>query len=144
MAVNLWKAFILTVLSVCVIKSRVGYYIVTPLWFDYFKLATFDFANVTNGSQSENDTMTIVPLLSGRSISATFLLVGQFGFVAIWTGFILLAMMLGCPKTLSSTNYQYQWRIQDFPLGGAPTRWGGGQPLTRTLFGKNVCENERN
>ena len=32
-----------------------------------------------------------------------------------------------------------------FPVGGAPTRWGGGcQPLTRTLFGENVCENERN
>ena len=39
-----------------------------------------------------------------------------------------------------------QWRIQDFPLGGggAPTRWGGRQPLTHTLFSENVCENERN
>ena len=27
---------------------------------------------------------------------------------------------------------------------GAPTRWGGHQPPTHTLFGKNVCEDERN
>ena len=31
----------------------------------------------------------------------------------------------------------------DFPLRGAPTRWGG-RPLMHTLFDKNVCENERN
>ena len=37
----------------------------------------------------------------------------------------------------------YQWRIQDFPLGGRrPVR--GHQPPTHTLFGENVCENERN
>ena len=45
-------------------------------------------------------------------------------------------------KQTSSTNRQ--WRIQDFPIGGAPTHWGGHQPLTHTLFGENVCENERN
>ena len=32
---------------------------------------------------------------------------------------------------------EYQWRIQDFRLGGC-------QPLMCTLFGENVCENERN
>ena len=31
-----------------------------------------------------------------------------------------------------------------FSIGGAPTHWGGCQPPTRTLFGKNICENERN
>ena len=36
-----------------------------------------------------------------------------------------------------------QWRIQDFPLGGADPL-GGRQPPTHTLFGENVCENERN
>ena len=28
--------------------------------------------------------------------------------------------------------------------GGVPTRWGGHQPPTRTLFSENVCKNERN
>ena len=37
----------------------------------------------------------------------------------------------------------YQWQIQDFPLGGT-NPLGGHWPLTHTLFGKNVCENERN
>ena len=36
-----------------------------------------------------------------------------------------------------------QWRIQDFPLGGADPL-GGHQPPMHTLFGKNVCENKRN
>ena len=43
-----------------------------------------------------------------------------------------------------------------FPIGGMPTDWGGTnplgganlfggcQPLMHTLFGENVCENERN
>ena len=47
-------------------------------------------------------------------------------------------------------GYSWQWRIQDFPLGGRrPVGGGGGggggrQPPMHTLFGKNVCENERN
>ena len=36
-----------------------------------------------------------------------------------------------------------QWRIQDFLLGEASTRCGLRQPLTWTLFGENVCKNER-
>ena len=32
-----------------------------------------------------------------------------------------------------------------FPVGGGVlTHWGGHQPLMHTLFGENVCENERN
>ena len=31
-----------------------------------------------------------------------------------------------------------------FPIGGALTCWGGHQPPTHTLFGKNICKNERN
>ena len=29
-------------------------------------------------------------------------------------------------KNSTSTIYIFQWQIQDFPLGGAPTCWGGG------------------
>ena len=35
-----------------------------------------------------------------------------------------------------------QWRIQEFPLGGAELL-GRRQPLTRALFSKNVCKKER-
>ena len=31
-----------------------------------------------------------------------------------------------------------------FPVGGGADLLGGCQPPTRTLFGENVCENERN
>ena len=31
-----------------------------------------------------------------------------------------------------------------FPIGGGADPFGGCQPLTHTLFGKNICENERN
>ena len=31
-----------------------------------------------------------------------------------------------------------------FPIGGGTNPLGGHQPPTHTLFGKNVCENERN
>ena len=38
----------------------------------------------------------------------------------------------------------YQWRIQDFPLGGgAPTHWGGRQPSMRTLFGENIGRKQK-
>ena len=45
---------------------------------------------------------------------------------------------------VSSFNILHmQWRIQDLPLGGRRPV-GGRQPLMHTLFGKNVCEKERN
>ena len=40
-------------------------------------------------------------------------------------------------------NWNYQGRIQDFPLGGANPRWRGRQPPTLALFGENICKNER-
>ena len=30
-----------------------------------------------------------------------------------------------------------------FPTGGTNPRWGRGQPLMQTLFGKNMCQNKR-
>ena len=38
---------------------------------------------------------------------------------------------------LCQQDHIYQWRIQDFPLGGR-------RPPTHTLFSKNICENKRN
>ena len=116
--INLWKGFIIVTLSLSVITTRVGYYIVTPLWLDYFKGSTLDFANTTNDSRLANDTMTVLPLKSGRSINATFLLVGQWGFVAVLTGLTLLGMILGCPNTLSDINYKYP-KYQLFLVGFA-------------------------
>ena len=51
------------------------------------------------------------------------------------------------PRGIVTFTIEYQWRIQDFPLGGGgggADPLGGCQPPMRTLFGKNVCENERN
>ena len=36
-------------------------------------------------------------------------------------------------RSLTKINYPLQWRIQDFPLGGAPTHWGGAN-LQRIHF----------
>ena len=40
---------------------------------------------------------------------------------------------------------RYQWRIQDFPLGGggAEPLGGGRPPPMWVLFGENICKNER-
>ena len=37
--------------------------------------------------------------------------------------------------------HMYQWRIQDFPEGGAPTSEGGGrQPIIWPIFPKNCMK----
>ena len=102
---QLVKGLVLALLSLGVITSKVGYYIVTPLWFDYFKHSTFGFANITNGSCCTNCTLPILPYATATGINATFLLVGQFGFTMIVTGVILLNIMFMCPKTLSEKDY---------------------------------------
>ena len=94
--------------------------IVTPLWFDYFKHSTFDFANITNGSWWKNCTLPILSYATATGINATFLLVGQFGFTMIVTGVILLNMMFMCPKTLSEKDYKYP-KFKLFLIGFAMT-----------------------
>ena len=114
------KGLVLALLSLGVITSRVGYYIVTPLWFDYFKHSTFDFANITNGSWWKNCTLPVLPYATAAGINATFLLVGQFGFTMIVTGVILLNMMFVCPNTLSEKDHKYP-KFKLFLIGFAMT-----------------------
>ena len=61
---------------------------------------------------------------------------------AIISHFQILKLTAVC--FLYSHSLYYSVADAGFPVGGAPTRWGGRQPPMRTLFGKNVCENERN
>ena len=42
---------------------------------------------------------------------------------------------------LSNVIQDWQWRIQDFPLGGRRAN-GGRRPLMQVLFDENVCKNE--
>ena len=60
----------------------------------------------------------------------------MFSTLVTWTTHII-------EDTTLPLQLNMQWWIQDFPLGGTDPV-GGHQPPTRTLFGKNVCENERN
>ena len=117
---QLAKGLVLALLSLGVITSRVGYYIMTPLWFDYFKHSIFEFANITNGSCWTNYTLPILPYATATGINATFLLVGQFGFTMIVIGVILLNMMFMCPKTLSEKDYKYP-KFKLFLIGFAMT-----------------------
>ena len=46
------------------------------------------------------------------------------------------SVTVGCVTVISDGSRIFRW--------GAPTCWGGGRwPLTRMLFGQNICENER-
>ena len=96
------KAKMITLfLSILSILSIFGYYIVTPLWVDYFsKSVIIDEYNVTKNSS----TVRYLPYFpsfpyspESSSINITFLLVGQWGFACIFCGIILLCMLLTCP-----------------------------------------------
>ena len=76
-------------------------------------------------------------------------------YVVVLSDFIYLVIVTEQITYIEDTCYQAFYLLihynrvravadPGFPVGGAPTRWGGRQPPTRTLFGKNVCENERN
>lgn len=104
------RACALCLLSLGVIASRVGYYIVTPLWMDFFKPLDFPLGNLTNASVwPSNRTLSVFPFASD-GINATFMVVGQFLFVTMCTGSALIFMRMLCPGTLTEATYRYPKR----------------------------------
>ncbi len=101
---------VLGLLSLGVITSRVGSYIVTPLWLDYFSGAPFPLLNVT----PPHVVPHVVPLypahVTSHSVGAQFIVVGQWGCSAIATGLCLLWIILCCPSRISDTDRKYPKR----------------------------------
>lgn len=108
-------------LSIVSIMSIFGYYIVTPLWVDYFSQSiTINQYNVTKNS-------TLVRYLpyfpsfpynaESRNINITFLLLGQWGFACIFCGVILLCMLVTCPNWVRrGTSFRHS--VKHIIIGG--------------------------
>ena len=58
-------------------------------------------------------------------------------FAEGWGSCAWLTVAMAKGEGTGGRSLPTQWQIQDFPLGGC-------QPPMHTLFGENVCENERN
>ena len=108
------KVLVLGALSLGVITSRVGSYVVTPLWLDYFNEFTFDAYNVANitGTSSESP---FVPAFPGKLIShgvgAHFIVFGQWGYSALVSGIILLCILICCPSNITKADRNFPKRI---------------------------------
>ena len=57
---------------------------------------------------------------------------------------VKLGLYLGHVKNTSRKKLGMSVVDPGFPVGGGHQPIGGCQPLTHTLFGEKVCENERN
>ncbi len=105
---KLKRVCLLSALCIAVNIPRIGYFILAPVWLDFFRITSFPWGNLTNHSRSD-DVMSVLPLAS-QEIGVLFLVIGQFGFTALGTGVMLLAMMVMCPGVLTQTDYGYPKR----------------------------------
>ena len=105
------KVAFLGILSFGVVAARVGAYIVTPLWLDYFSESTVNASNITNHSETACSTQSLLLLLSTKntshSIGAQFIVLGQWGYSTVVSGVILVWMLLCCPATITRTDRSY-------------------------------------
>ena len=92
------------------ITGRVLFYIVTPLWLDYFRFTTSPIiyvSNVTNHTHS-------VPVAPGRPpherVNVIFLLVGQWGVSTLVVGVALGVVLILMPGTITNTERTYSKR----------------------------------
>ena len=90
-------------LSIAAVLPFFGYYIVTPLWLDYFRQNTIQPHNHTNAS-----VLPFVPLdkakKSTHDINVMFLLMGQWLFMTMCCGAISAIMRLVHPSCLKNSH----------------------------------------
>ena len=89
------KKVLTLVFVVLAVGARVGYFIDTPLWLD-----SLHNNNSNTAAGQHNST-------ESRQISVYFLLVSQWGFVALVTGFLLLLLRFQCPGFIGETEKQF-------------------------------------
>ena len=111
------KVTILGLLSLGVITSRVGSYIVTPLWLDFFNGFTIPAYTILNRSGIANSTQPLLPLkITSHSIGPQFIVFGEWGYCALVSGIILLWMLICCPATISRNDRNYP-KLEIFIIG---------------------------
>ena len=85
------------------IGARVGYYIVTPLWLDFFKTDTNYTSNHTNITNPPWTNLTS----SQHEISVFFVLVAQWLIATIFYGLILALILLFWPPKITEVEKTY-------------------------------------
>ena len=104
------KVLVVGTLSLGVITSGVGSYVVTPLWLDFFNGFTLGFYNVTNITEtsSQNPLVPVIPgKLISHSVGAHFIVFGQWGFSAVVSGVILLCILICCPTNITNADRNF-------------------------------------
>ena len=100
------RKVIVVVLSIVALLPVFGYYIVTPLWLDYFKQITINLYNVSQNTTAHK----FIPLFpstqicNSYQINIFFLLTGQWSFICILCGVALLSLLIICPDWLRRTT----------------------------------------
>ena len=103
-------------LSTGAVIARSGYFIVTPLWLDFFKTYNHsDHSNSThsNGSHHHDDDEML-------GISVCFLMVFQWGFCALAMGLFLLGIRIFKPSAIGPVERNYpkkQFVYMGFAMG---------------------------
>ena len=88
-------------LSLGAVIARSGYFIVTPLWIDYFN--TFNHTTTTANHSHHDDDDVI-------GISVCFLMVFQWGFCTLAMGLLLLCLRLVKPSAIGDVEKSFPKR----------------------------------
>ena len=86
------------------ITGRVGYYIVTPLWLDYFKTST---PNITNETVHPSELPYTNLTHTQHEISVFFILVAQWSIGTLFYGAILLVITIFKPGMIGEVERNY-------------------------------------
>ena len=107
------KVLVVGALSLGVVTSRVGSFVVTPLWLDFFNSFTFDAYNVTNITETSSQN-PLVPVFPGKlishSVGAHFIVFGQWGYSTLVSGVILLCILICCPTNITNVDRNFPKR----------------------------------
>ena len=90
-------------LSLGAVVARSGYFIVTPLWLDYFK--TYNHTTTGNHSHHHHDDDDDV-----LAISVCFLMIFQWGFCALAMGLLLLGVRMLKPASIGDVERRFPKR----------------------------------
>ena len=92
------------IISLCfaglAILGRVGFFIVTPIWLDFFQNHHITPYNSTTGNLTSPVPVTLFPAIpSNEKISVVYLLLANYGFCTLFWGFCLtvIALVWGNP-----------------------------------------------
>ncbi len=98
-----------SLLAVCV---RFTYFVITPLWLDFFKKYAIPDLNITNSSQENINAIPLFPSIPiKQNVNSFFIIFGQWLVTSTLFGMLLIGMKIFTPNKITDTERNYPKKI---------------------------------